>query len=247
MVKLKRKEIKERIIKLAKENYNEEYNTGLKPKDLKKFKKYPHFFVISCLMDRQIKAENAWSIPYIIETELKTPDIQEWYKYSQEDIYNIFSNKTKHRFKHHMSEVFYEAVKKIVDEYDGNAALIWKNAENCADVICRFLEFKGCGIKIATMAVNILTRVMGVKLEHKESIDISPDSQVRKVMLNLGLIDKEATREIILYRARDIYPKFPGILDPFFWKIGKNYCIPKRKRCADCPINDLCLNKEVSI
>lgn len=239
-----KKRIKKRIIKLAKKNYNEEYNTSLKPKDLEKFKKYPHFFVISCLMDRQIKAENAWSIPYIIETELKTPNIKKWYKYSQENFFDIFSKKTKHRFKHNMADVFYKAVKKIVDEYNGNAALIWEDAENCADVICRFLEFEGCGIKIATMAVNMLTRVMKVNLSHKESIDISPDLQVRKVMLNLGLIDKRATREIILYRARDIYPKFPGMLDSFFWKIGKNYCIPKRKRCDDCPIADLCLNKD---
>ena len=28
-------------------------------------KNYPHLFVLACLMDRQVKAEKAWKIPYL--------------------------------------------------------------------------------------------------------------------------------------------------------------------------------------
>ena len=32
--------------------------------------RYPHAFVIACVMDRQIKAEKAWLIPYTISEKL---------------------------------------------------------------------------------------------------------------------------------------------------------------------------------
>lgn len=232
------------LIKLAEDHYEQEHSSGLTPEELKTYKKYPHFFVIGCLMDRQIKANNAWSIPYAIEQQLGTPDIMEWNKCSAKKIFTIFKKHTKHRFKENMADVFCEAVKRIVDIYEGDASRLWKNSENCAEVIYNFLAFKGCGIKIATMAVNILTRMMHVKLKHMESLDISPDSQVKKIMINLGLIDEKASNEMIIYKARDIYPECPGKLDPFLWYIGSHFCIAPQKCCSQCPINSLCFKKE---
>ena len=39
-------------------------------------RKYPHAFVLACIMDRQIRAERAWMIPYEIKTEIGTFDFQ---------------------------------------------------------------------------------------------------------------------------------------------------------------------------
>ena len=44
-------------------------------KFLNDLKNYPHAFVLACLMDRQIKAERAWAIPYKIYKTLNTFDI----------------------------------------------------------------------------------------------------------------------------------------------------------------------------
>lgn len=78
------------LIKLAKEYYEQEHRSGLTSKELKTYKKYPHFFVIGCLMDRQIRANNAWSIPDTIAQQLGTPDIREWNIPSPKEIVSLF-------------------------------------------------------------------------------------------------------------------------------------------------------------
>ncbi len=67
---------KEKIIKVLKEKGNELFKKP--PKNIKftknkepdkllnNLKDFPHAFVLACLMDRQIKAERAWLIPYEI-------------------------------------------------------------------------------------------------------------------------------------------------------------------------------------
>ncbi|MBN2771780.1 MAG: hypothetical protein JXR90_13890 [Spirochaetes bacterium] len=36
---------------------------------------YPHAFVLACLMDRQIKAEKAWKIPFIVSEKIGSKNI----------------------------------------------------------------------------------------------------------------------------------------------------------------------------
>ena len=43
-------------------------------KKINDIKNYPHLFVLACLMDRQIKAERAWEIPYCICRDLCNND-----------------------------------------------------------------------------------------------------------------------------------------------------------------------------
>ena len=38
---------------------------------------YPHAYVLACLMDRQIKAERAWIIPWTIKNDLNSFDIRD--------------------------------------------------------------------------------------------------------------------------------------------------------------------------
>ncbi|MDP6599697.1 MAG: iron-sulfur cluster loop [Candidatus Poribacteria bacterium] len=202
--------------------------------------KYPHAYVLACLMDRQIKAERAWGIPYEICKELNSFEFCELEKLDLEDLKNIFSRKKLHRFNEIMSEIFYGAIVDIRDKYDGNAANIWSNTPSSAAVVYRFLEFKGCGIKISTMAANILARQFRIPYSDYYSIDISPDVHIIRVMKRMGFVPKNADSAMVIYKARELNPEFPGIIDFSCWEIGRNWCKPKIPICSECIVKNGC-------
>ncbi len=203
---------------------------------------YPHAFVLACVMDRQMKAEKAWMIPYEVSLELKAFDMSTLLSISKDDLTEIFMRKRLHRFNQTMSEYFYLAVHKIAKKYDKGASKIWRDKPKSATVVRKFLEFDGVGIKIATMAANILARDFKIEFQDKICIDISPDVQVMRVFRRLGFIGDNASIEEVIYRAKELNPEYPGIFDLSAWEIGRNWCRPKieDRRCSDCYLNSYC-------
>jgi len=202
--------------------------------------KYPHAYVLSCLMDRQIKAERAWRIPYIIKKELGSFELNDLLEVQQERYREIFNDLNLHRFNDTMSEIFYLGVKKIKEQYNGIASNIWLNKPSSAAVVYRFLNFKGCGVKIATMAANILARQFRIPFSDYYSIDISPDVHIIRVMKRMGFVPKDANSDMIIYKARELNPEFPGIIDFSCWEIGREWCRPKNPNCDECIVNKEC-------
>ena len=133
----------------------------------------------------------------------------------------IFNKYTPHRFNDTMAGVFYSAVHDIQSKYDGDASRIWSNEPSSAKVVYEFLQFKGSGKKIATMAANIFARQFKVPFSNYYSIDISPDVHILRVMKRTGLVDNEADLDSVIYKARELNPKFPGIIDFSCWEIGR--------------------------
>lgn len=217
--------------------YDEEQN-----KFLNDLEKCPHAFVLACLMDRQINAERAWAIPYKIYKEVGTFNIYKL-KEKRKEYYKELFNKNKfHRFNNDMAEIFYNGICRIIDKYEGKANKIWNDNPSSAAIVYRFLEFDGCGIKIATMAANILAREFKIPMLDYYCIDISPDVHIRRVLYRLGFVEKEASPDMVIYKARELNPKFPGLIDSVCWEIGRNYCRPKFGdcKCEDCFMNEAC-------
>lgn len=201
----------------------------------------PHAFVLACVMDRQIKAERAWLIPHEFRSRLGTFEFEALADLSLRRIRSLMTRPTPlHRFTEVMSECFYEAVKRIETQYGGNAGKIWMDKPSSATVVLRFLEFQGVGPKIATMAANILAREMKIPMSDNYSIDISPDVHVRRVFTRLGLIPQANQTEMLIYRAREMNPSYPGILDLPAFEIGRQWCRPRSPNCANCYMNPVC-------
>jgi len=202
--------------------------------------KFPHAYVLACLMDRQIKAEKAWVIPVRIRDIIGSFALSDLLKVSQKEYQRIFQRERLHRFNDVMANIFHAAVHRIENQYAGNASGIWNGKPSSSVVVYRFLEFEGGGIKIATMAANILARQFRIPFADYYSIDISPDVHIRRVMMRMGLVPKEATNDMIIYKARELNPEFPGIIDFSCWEIGRTWCKPKVPDCVNCLVKKDC-------
>lgn len=219
---------------------NEDYNSRLCD-----IEHEPHLFLIACLMDRQIRAEHAWTIPFWLENKLGKATMPHLASLSLKKIEDAMDSMPKrHRLWREQSKLLWRMAKKVGSEYSGDPQLIWKAGDSCAAVIRRFLEFDGIGPKIATMATNILVRDFGVSLTHTCFIDISVDVQVRRVFQAMGLSRTAEDWEII-YRARELCPNYPGELDLPLWVIGRGFCNEKWGKCSNesgmiCPVFEYC-------
>ncbi len=201
---------------------------------------YPHAYVLACLMDRQIKAERAWVIPYEIYKEINSFEFSALEKVGLDDLKTMFNHKKLHRFNDTMAEIFHDAIIAIRRKYNGDAANIWNNNPSSSTVVYKFLEFKGIGIKIATMAANILARQFRIPFSDYYSIDISPDVHIVRVMKRMGFVPENATNDMVIYKARELNPEFPGIIDFSCWEIGRKWCRPQSPQCNDCIVENAC-------
>lgn len=239
-----------KLVKLAKETFKSK-ERGLthfldneeQDKLLNDIENYPHAFVLACIMDKQIKAERAWEIPYKIYKELGNFDIDFLASIPKERFIRIFIENSYHRFNEREAKNFYKAIQRIKNQYNGDASKIWEGKPSSATIVYRFLEFEGVGIKIATMAANILARQFKIKFKDYYSVDISPDVHVRRVLKRMGYFNGNPTIDQIIYKAREISPQFPGLIDYSCWEIGRTYCHKNKPDCDNCPVKDECEKK----
>jgi len=209
-------------------------------KYLNDLENYPHFFVLACVMDRQMPAERAWKIPFFIAQEIDDFNFKGFSKMSLNEIQQIFFNKSFHRFNKIMAGYFYKAVQKIEKDYKGDASQIWKDNMSCGIIFERFLQFEGVGIKIASMATNCLLREFKLPLKDKSWIDISPDVHIRRVFKRLGFVQNNSSVEEVIFAARKLNPSYPGVFDLPSWEIARKWCHPNNPECQNCYITEYC-------
>lgn len=215
---------------------NKEYGQDLN------INKFPHLFVLGCLMDKQISAEKALEIPLKVCKVTDKWSVDELSDITIDRMKKIFEDNHLHRFNNEMSEVFVLAVKRIKEQYDKDASKIWKGEPTSAEIVYKFLEFKGAGIKIATMAANILQRDFKVKFSDLSAIDASPDIQVRRMLYRLGFTEDESNANMAVYMSKAINPEFPGLIDYPCWLWGRDYCHPQSPECNKCPVAAVCIS-----
>ena len=113
--------IVEILIKRGKELLNQPYRkiefTGNPEADdlLNDIKNFPHAFVLACIMDRQIKAERAWLIPYEISKEIGGFEFSRLLKIDQNEFREIFRRKNLHRFNIPWQSIFILEFRKFIE------------------------------------------------------------------------------------------------------------------------------------
>ncbi|KXB09355.1 iron-sulfur cluster loop [candidate division MSBL1 archaeon SCGC-AAA385M11] len=208
---------------------------------LNDLEKYPHAFVLASIMDRQVKAERAWLIPFRFMEKLESFSMETLYGQTETDIKSLMNHpEPLHRFPDIMASLFFRAVQRIALKYNFDVSQIWKKRPSSATVVYRFLEFDGIGPKIASMNANILAREFKIEFSDYYSIDISADVHVRRVFGRLGLTPPDATVDQLIFRARGLHPEFPGLMDFPAWEIGRKWCKARICECESCYMKDLC-------
>lgn len=203
--------------------------------------RYPHAYVVACIMDRQMPAKKAWAVPHLLRERLGYFDFPSLAKTDLRAFSGAMNDPTPiHRFPKLMAENVYAAIQRIAQVYGGDAARIWLGQPSSAAIVRRFLEFKGVGQKIGTMAANILVRDFRVPVSDRYSIDISVDAHVSRVFSRLGFAPVDADPVYIVFRARELSPSYPGIFDVILWELGREVCRPKNPLCHNCRMSDLC-------
>jgi endonuclease III len=202
---------------------------------------HPHMFVLACLMDRQAKAERCWLVPYEFGRRIGSHEIDAMAAASERRVRSLFGHRPAlHWMVDRMAPILHAGIQKIAADYHGDASQIWQGKPSSATLVRRFLEFRGVGPKIATMAANILVRQFKIEVADKFSLDVSADVHVRRVFERLGLVRKDASADEVIYAAREINPTYPGVLDAPAWRIGREWCHPHEPRCGACYMSEVC-------
>ena len=202
---------------------------------------FPHAYVLACCMDRRIKADRAWNIPCVVKERLcGTFLIDDLAQIPLSQYKAFFNENSLHIYNNDMAEIFYKAIHRIKEEYNGDASRIWSGKPSSAAVVYRFLQFEGVGLKIATMATNILARQFKIPFSDYYSIDVSPDVHIQRIFKRTRLVSDNASKDEIVYKARELNPEYPGIVDAACWKIGREYCHSLNPSCGTCPIAEHC-------
>ncbi|MFC1559078.1 hypothetical protein ACFL39_00620 [Gemmatimonadota bacterium] len=208
---------------------------------------FPHAYVLGCIMDKQVTAERAWIIPYRISERIGGCEFERFRRLTQSRLKTIMTKpELMHRFKNIAPIELYKGIQLIAHKYNGDASLIWSNKSTSKEVYQRFLEFKGIGQKIASMATNGLTRHFKIKYSEYTSVDISADVHVKRVFGRLGLTHEGVNEEQVIKRARELHPEFPGLLDFPTWEIGRKWCHASNTSCQSCYMNSVCTSSNVS-
>lgn len=200
-----------------------------------------HAFVLAALVDRQIRADKAWLVPELIRQRLGSFAFADLESLSPKQWVALMREPTPaHRMPETMADVLQQGAARIRLHYGGDASLMWSDRPPSARAVRRFLDFRGAGPKIATMAVNILVRDFRVPLRDYRYIDISADVHVCRVMARLGFVEEGASPAAVIYAARELNPDFPGIFDLTLWDLGRTVCRPTAPQCSECPLREYC-------
>lgn len=200
-------------------------------------------FLLGTIYNQQTPAEIVWEIPYNIHKILGHLDIEILSKMSVKDVLSLFDKlPRKPRYPPQMAEQTIEAARKIIRDYNGKVENIWADNPTCSQLQKRLEEFKGVGQKKAAMATDVVVKRFNMPLRDRSGIDIAADSLVIRVFKRCGFVDYE-DKALVISKARQLNPDYPGILDYPCWIIGRHYCFQTNPDCKNCPIGNVCANK----
>jgi uncharacterized HhH-GPD family protein len=125
----------------------------------------PLALLVAMVLDQQIPLEKAFSSPYVLEQRLGHGlDAVELAQYDPEALAEIFGRTPAlHRFPTAMAGRVQEVCRLLVDQYDGDPAVLWAGAQTGAELLKRISALPGFGKQKAQIMVALLGKQYGVR------------------------------------------------------------------------------------
>lgn len=124
----------------------------------------PMALLIGFLLDQQVSVLKAFGGPLELKRRIGTLDARYVADMEPAALDTAFRKQPAlHRFPGSMATKTHELATAIVERYDGDAAGIWRNAANGADLQQRLLGLPGIGPMKAGTLIGILGRRLGIQ------------------------------------------------------------------------------------
>ena len=123
----------------------------------------PLALLIGFVLDQQVPLQRAFSGPIELRRRLGRLDAKEIATIDPERLDAVFRERPAlHRFPGNMAKRTRELAAYVVEEYDGDASRIWREARDGADLHARLLALPGYGPMKADTLLAILGKRLGV-------------------------------------------------------------------------------------
>ena len=199
----------------------------------------PYAFAIATCLDRGMRAEIIWTIPYDIKNDLGHLDPRRIYQMSLNELDDLFKRiPRKPRYRGAATKTLRELSRIVVEECDGDASRIWQG-RTAEQTTSKLVSIYGVGPGIASMGALLIEKVFNVHFSDRDKMDIKPDVHTVRVLYRLGASESPTVKSA-LETARRMNPTFPGEIDTGLWEVGRRWCFASRPACPQCPMTLLC-------
>jgi len=207
--------------------------------------------LLGVIPDRSVKAKQAWGAGQSISAALGDPDDPRILGQALSDMGHRRlvgflrygdGGYAFHRHYKTFARLLREAAAHLLERYDGDPRKIWNSQRDIPMVRDRLDAIPGIGPGLARMAVLMLAREYGLLggTRARRQLDVKPDRHVTRVFQRAGLVEPRASEEDIVQAARALSPDFPARLDAPAWDIGREWCVPRKPNCPECPLTGPC-------
>jgi uncharacterized HhH-GPD family protein len=121
--------------------------------------------LMGMLLDQQVPFERAFSAPFDLVSRLgHEPTAEELSEFNPDELVRIFSERPAlHRFPKAMAARVQGLARIIVEEYGGDAAMLWSTASSGAELRKRLSALPGFGAAKAQIFIALLGKQLGVR------------------------------------------------------------------------------------
>lgn len=207
-------------------------------------------FLVGIMFDQNIDYKQAWKSGNLICESLGEPFWENIKNMETRRLRGFLKygngGKALHKYYRKYTNKLKEAADLMLEKkYRGDPRKIWNNTKDIEKVRNKLEEIPMIGPALAKYAILCLVRDYGLIGGKKSlrNIGVKPDIHLVRVFKRSGLVENNATHKDIDDITKILAADFPGILDPPAWKIGREWCRPRKALCdanPSCPINDVC-------